>query len=546
MLGFRSLNPATARDAADGWTPDLVAAVNARAEAFRPPPPQPPPPGQPPIHFDTTPPVHPIRNSAFAPNTLGLRTRLPKGVGHELADVTEQLAGQIDGPGGRTINDPGGFINNFREGKLGNNPYGNDLDDPPRGQNVVVPFDVLRYYETNENITDDSSVRPGNDLPISTFLASNYSYCDQYFSSHPGPTLPNRMYSLTGDVQYDRHGFPILDSNDGDNFLLSRAQTIYDVLTREGVSWKVYESEPSVTMLRMFARYAGDNVNIRPIHDLEHDFVVGNVPSLVVIEPAMHHQPEDDDHPDADMYRGQTFLRRVYSAVTANPAVWANTMLIITYDEHGGFYDHVIPPIADVFEAPRPVVADPGTLGGAISDGGSTTPPSGGGRGGHAGLSALGGVSHGPGGLHIDPDRLSVLLGEPLDPVPANVTVKVPYGVRVPTFVVSPWVSPGKGPSVILDHCSTLKTILARFCGDKRPFLNDRVHVSHSFESFLTESAPRAAIPPPPLRVLPFTSSRVVSGSSQIVTEPLFRKRMREEQVDYHEISGRLARMLGR
>jgi hypothetical protein len=148
--------------------------------------------------------------------------------------------------------------------------------------------------------------------------------------------------------------------------------------------------------------------------------------------------------------------------------------------------------------------------------------------------------------LHIDPDRISVLLGEDLDPVPADVTVKVPYGVRVPTFVVSPWVSPGKGPNVILDHCSILKTILARFCGDKKPFLNDRVHVSHSFESFLTESAPRAATAPPPLRDLPFPSGRAVSGSSQIVTEPLFRKRMRDEQVDYHEISGRLARMLGR
>jgi len=150
--------------------------------------------------------------------------------------------------------------------------------------------------------------------------------------------------------------------------------------------------------------------------------------------------------------------------------------------------------------------------------------------------------------LHIDPDLLSVLADERLDPLPGNVPVKVPYGVRVPTFVVSPWVSPGKGPSVVLDHCSIVKTILACFCGDKKPFLNDRVHASHSFESFLTESAPREVPPPaaPPLRVLPFTSGRAISGSSRIVTRPLFRKRMREEQVDYHEVSGRLARMLGR
>lgn len=523
VLGSRSLAPTDPRDQADGWTPDLVAAVNARAEAFRPPPPQ-----QPGVHFDTSPPVQALRDSAFDTNALGLRTRLPKGVGHEFADVTEQLADQIDGPEGRRINDPAGFINNFRREKLKNNPYGEDL---------VVPFDVLRYYETNENVTDDSSVRPGNDLPISAFLAANYSYCDRYFCSHPGPTLPNRMYSLTGDVQYDRYGFPILDNNDGDNFLLSRAQNIYDVLTREGVSWRVYESAPSVTMLRMFARYAGDNINICPICELEHDFVVGNVPSLVVIEPAMHHQPQDDDHPDADMYRGQAFLRRVYAALIANPAVWAKTMLIITYDEHGGFYDHVIPPIADVFETPRPVVADPGPAGGVVADGGTATPTPGGGLGGH--------IVHAA-GVHISPEMLGVLLGESIETTPSDVAVKVPYGVRVPTFVVSPWVAPGKGPSVILDHCSILKTILARFCGDKKPFMSDRVHASHSFESFVTESAPRGVADPPTLRDFPFPSSSELPGTSRIITEPLFRKGMRESHVDYHEISGRLARMLGR
>jgi phospholipase C len=347
------------------------------------------------------------------------------------------------------------------------------------------------------------------------------------------------MYSLVGDVQYDRYGFPILDNNDGDNFLLSRAQTIYDLLTRNGVSWRVYESEPSVTMLRMFARYAGDNLNIRPIDDLGRDFVAGNVPSLVVVEPAMHHHPEDDDHPDADMYRGQKFIDRVYRAITANPAIWRKTMLIITYDEHGGLYDHVVPPIADVFEAPRPLVVSDAALAGAlITDGGSTSPPPVSGHGG------LGGAAHGT--FHIPPGLLGVLVGEhQLEAVSADVTVKVPYGVRVPTFVVSPWVSPGKGPSITLDHCSILKTILARFCGDTKPFLNDRVRASLSFESYLSETQPRQIGEPPTLADLSISARRLL-GTSQIVTPPLFRKRLRTEQVDYHDISGRLARMLGR
>lgn len=517
VLGYRSLAPADPRDAADGWTPELVAAVNARAELFRPPPPT-----QPGVHADSNPPVGPMRTSAFPLNNLNLRTRLPKGVGHELSDVTEQLAARIAGPQGRQINDPSGFINNFRTHKLHNNPYGEDL---------VVPFDVLRYYETNARITDDNTHKPVDDLPTYAFLADHFSYCDRYYCSHPGPTLPNRMYSLTGDVQHDRYGFPILDNNDGDNFLLSRAQTIYDVLTRHGVSWRVYESVPSVTMLRMFARYAGDDLNIRPIDELERDFAAGQVPSLVVIEPAMHHHPEDDDHPDADMYRGQKFIDRVYRAVSSNPAVWKKTMLVITYDEHGGLYDHVIPPIADVFEAPRPTVVSGAVLSGSVVGGLSSTPP------------RDGGVL---GNFQIPPNLAGVLLGETLETVAPDVTVKVQYGVRVPTFVVSPWVSPGKGPSITLDHCSILKTILARFCGDTKPFLNDRVHASLSFESFLGEAQPRQVGPPPVLGTLPETARAVVSGASAIVTPPLFRKRMRSERVDYHDISGRLARMLGR
>ena len=109
------------------------------------------------------------------------------------------------------------------------------------------------------------------------------------------------------------------------------------------------------------------------------------------------------------------------------------------------------------------------------------------------------------------------------------------------------WVKPGKGPSLVLDHCSILKTVLARFGGGSRPFLNDRVHASHSFEAFLTEAQPRMSVPASPtLGSLPIEARLVPPGGSQIITPPLSRKQMREGEADYHEISGRLARMLGR
>ncbi len=105
-------------------------------------------------------------------------------------------------------------------------------------------------------------------------------------------------------------------------------------------------------MLRMFARYATDTTNIVPLDRLEGDVARGDLPPFVAIEPQMHAHPEDDDHPDADMLRGQLFVKRVYDALRSNPAVWAKTLLIITYDEHGGLYDHVVPPIADVLRTP--------------------------------------------------------------------------------------------------------------------------------------------------------------------------------------------------
>lgn len=133
------------------------------------------------------------------------------------------------------------------------------------------------------------------------------------------------------------------------------------------------------------------------------------------------------------------------------------------------------------------------------------------------------------------------------DPVSLPDHMPIPYGVRVPTFVVSPWVPPGKGPSVALDHCSIVKTVLARFLGADKPFLSERVAASHSFESFLSEPQPRMDIEhTEPLAPLPDTVRRVAPGGSQIITPLISRKRLREEPVEFHDLSGWVARLIGR
>jgi hypothetical protein len=150
----------------------------------------------------------------------------------------------------------------------------------------------------------------------------------------------------------------------------------------------------------------------------------------------------------------------------------------------------------------------------------------------------------------VNPPTSAASSGAASPPPPAAPDLlAIPYGVRVPTFVVSPWVKPGLGPGLTLDHCSILKTVIARFLGDDKPFLSDRVSHSHSFDAYLSEPAPRMDVPVPaePVELLNDGSVAVPpSPTTRVVTPPLSRKAMREGPVDFHQLSGRWARQLGR
>jgi hypothetical protein len=96
---------------------------------------------------------------------------------------------------------------------------------------------------------------------------------------------------------------------------------------------------------------------------------------------------------------------------------------------------------------------------------------------------------------------------------------------------------------VVLDHCSILKTILARFCGAGQPFLSDRVHASHSLDAFLSATQPRLQVPPSPA----LQSLDDPPGPPPRIETPLLsRKQMRAGNVDFHELTGMVARLLGR
>ena len=170
------------------------------------------------------------------------------------------------------------------------------------------------------------------DLPFRAALARNYTTCDMYFPSILGPTFPNRIFQHAG--QTDR-----ID----DNFNISTLTTIWDHLATAGVSHKYYFSN-----LPFLALWGLKYVGITALYaEFLTDCAAGTLPAVSFVEPTFTtlDNLDEDDHPFSDVRNGDAFLAKTFKAVSSSPN-WPNTVLIINYDEWGGFYDHVPPPRA--------------------------------------------------------------------------------------------------------------------------------------------------------------------------------------------------------
>jgi phospholipase C len=412
-----------------------------------------------------------LKNAGFEANEAGLKTKLDANVGHGLKDVEEQLDPD------KTMK---GFVSNFI--KVNGTDVLNGID--VLKEKKIDPQDVLGYYT-------------GEELSMYEFLAAEFAICDNYFCSHPGPTLPNRMFSLKGNLQRDRNGEPRMTNAVDSTFFLCRDQNIFDILSQQGVSWRVYESLPSVTMLRMFSRYAGNNEKIKDIANFESDIknstrpgTKKEFPSVVFIDPAMHDYPVNDDHPPADMLHGQYLVKRVYDALRSNPEVWNHTLFVITYDEHGGFFDHVVPPVVETYRNPLVI--------------------------GESGSPRSNGADH----------------------------TDVFMGLRVPAFLVSPYVKKGSIVKTKLDHTSILKSILARFCGKKKPYISQRVKYANSLERAITSEFREIKSEPDPLPPLSDNRSTARQRASALNNnfDIMTKQKISGENADFHELMSFLGR----
>ena len=184
------------------------------------------------------------------------------------------------------------------------------------------------------------------DRPFCSGLAANYTTADRYFCSILGPTFPNRIFQHA--AQTDR-----IDNS----AFLSTLPTIWDRLRDAGVSRRYYFSN-----LPFLALWGLAHLSIAATFDqFLADAAAGTLPAVSFVEPRFTLGDgvfSNDDHPHADVRAGDAFLSQVFHALAGGPG-WPGTVLVVTYDEWGGFFDHVPPP-----RVVAPNAVDPDLVGG--------------------------------------------------------------------------------------------------------------------------------------------------------------------------------------
>ncbi|MBI4500014.1 MAG: phospholipase [Gemmatimonadetes bacterium] len=172
----------------------------------------------------------------------------------------------------------------------------------------------------------------GADLPFLGGAAPHWTVLDRYFSPMLGPTYPNRIVAQAG--QTDRiSNTPVA----------STLPTIWDRLSSGGLTGRNYGAA-FVTASLFGNRYASV---IRPMSAFFADAAAGALPNVAYLDPDFRTAYTGNYHPFDDIRNGEAFLAATYQALISSPA-WASTLLIITFDEWGGFYDHVPPPVAPI------------------------------------------------------------------------------------------------------------------------------------------------------------------------------------------------------
>lgn len=164
-------------------------------------------------------------------------------------------------------------------------------------------------------------------IPVLYALADQGALCDQWYASVLGPTWPNRYYLHGATSKGQKSNLPALGFT-----------SIFDRLDDAGVSHANYYHDLAWAS-GGYAKLTG----LRQIERFFDDAAGGNLPQFSLIDPQFVGGGANDDHPSHDIRLGQALIGSIAAALAQSPQ-WNRTLFVITYDEHGGFYDHVAPP----------------------------------------------------------------------------------------------------------------------------------------------------------------------------------------------------------
>jgi phospholipase C len=236
---------------------------------------------------------------------------------HETSHVDIQINGEKTNPGRM-----GGFVLDFSTSYP---------DSTPEARQYIMD-----YYERGF-------------LPALHTLAENFTICDHWFSSLPGPTWPNRFFALSGTAS-GRVSMPGDGTHHADipGFFQQHQDTIFDRLNEKGIHWKSYFHDIPQSWVLGKARKPHNAARYFYFREFFHDArgPEEEFPQFCFIEPDFMGFQQNDDHPPHDIMKGEKLIADVYNALRHNHDLWHKSLLVVFFDEHGGFYDHVYPPPA--------------------------------------------------------------------------------------------------------------------------------------------------------------------------------------------------------
>jgi phospholipase C len=256
---------------------------------------------------------NPVTVFPIDPSTAGAYFMPGADPGEGYANTNSQLFG-TDHPPTPAVATNGGFVTNYAAAMV--------YDQ--RIHRKVLPGTIA---------TNIMGVFTPAALPILSGLAAGFAVCDHWYSSVPTETLPNRAFACAatsqGHMNDSTHSYTV--------------QSIFGLMTTQSVSWKIYgyDDEP-LTRGNFPDTVQAPDTCFDKFADFQADAAAGNLPAYSFLEPSWG-STGNSQHPNYDVALGEVLIQQVYEALRNGPG-WNQTLLIITYDEHGGCYDHVAPP----------------------------------------------------------------------------------------------------------------------------------------------------------------------------------------------------------